>query len=201
MTEIFKWIEDNITAAIGMGTAIVSLLGILYRIGKFAKVERDKFLAIFELHAKIDAITAQLSTNGGSSLRDAIIRIEKRQCREAEKTRLIIEGGEHACFEFDENGKCIYVNQPYMQLIDRIDEKEVLGMNWRHLIYEDDREAVLESWDRAIKEARIFEEHFSYQDRKGNRIPVLCKAYPMYDYNQKVVGWFGISKKEDKNET
>lgn len=194
MTEIFKWLEENITAAIGAGTAILSLIGILWKIGRFAKTERDKFLALFDLPAKIDGIAAQLVTNGGSTIRDAIVRIEKRQCRESEKTRFLIEGGEYACFEADEKGRCIYVNHPYMTLIGRTHEQDVLGMNWRHVIHEDDREMVLQSWDRAVQEGRLFEERFAYQKENGEKIKVYCKAYPMYDYNSNVVGWFGIVK-------
>jgi len=198
--EWLDWITENTTALVSAGTAIFGLLGILYKLGRHAKNERDKFLALFELSGKVDNIANQLITNGGSTLRDAIVRIERRQCREAEKTRLLIEGGQYPCFECDEFGKCIYVNQRYLHLVQR-DEKDCLGNNWRHIVWEEDRDDVLNSWDRAIKESRIFEENFHYVLPDGQTIKVYSKAYPMHDFNDKTVGWFGIIKEIKENET
>jgi len=201
MKETLDWITNNINSAIAAGIAIMTVYGFVYKMGKKAKAERDRFLALFELPAKIDAIAAQLQTNGGSSLKDAIHRIEQRQRREAEKTRLLLEGGDFPCFECDAGGACIYVNQAYLKLVERDSEDECLGNNWRPFIAEEDRDEVLNGWDRAVKEKTYFEAYFSFCGRHDNRIPVCCKAYSVKDVNHNVIGWLGIIRRKEKNET
>lgn len=193
-------LSGNINSIIGMMIAIGTLWGLVWKIGKKAKEERDNFLALFELPAKIDAIAAQLTTNGGSSLKDAVNRIEQRQRRESEKTRLLLEGGDFPCFECDSFGVCIYVNQAYMKIVERDIEEECLGNNWRSLIAEEDRQEVLENWDRSVKEQTNYEGYFHFVGLNGKRIPVFCRAYTVKDDKHKVIGWLGILRLKEKNE-
>jgi PAS domain-containing protein len=196
--DLLDWITTNINSAIAAGIAIATLYGFIYKIGKKAKAERDRFLALFDLPDKIDEIAAQLRTNGGSTLKDAVNRIEQRQRREAEKTRLLLEGGDFPCFECDASGACLYVNQAYMKLVERDEEEEVLYNNWRALISEEDREDVLSNWDRAIKDKTNFEAYFSFVGKENTRIPVYCRAYTVKDSNQNVIGWLGILRAKKK---
>jgi len=198
--EFLDSIANNINSLIAACLAIATIYGFIYKIGKKAKEERDKFLALFELPKKIDEIVAQLRTNGGSSLKDAINRIEQRQRREAEKTRLLLEGGDFPCFECDASGACLYVNQAYMKLVERDEEEEVLGNNWRSLIVEEDSE-ILNQWDRAVNEKTNFEAYFSFLGKNNKHIPVYCRAYSVKDSNQNVIGWLGILRPKQKNET
>lgn len=76
MTQAFHWIE-RFAGWVVLGVAFLSALGWLWRRGRAMLRKIDKKLD--ELRAVADFVRAEMVPNHGSSLRDAVDRLEKGQ--------------------------------------------------------------------------------------------------------------------------
>lgn len=162
--------------AAGAITTIAALVGPpawwLYR-----KVARASVL----LHT----IEAEFRPNGGSTLRDAISRLEREIGRIREIERCQVDAVGIAAFETDEAGGCVWASAAYLDLVDR-PIADVRGAGWSIVIHQDDRERVLSEWGRVVVERRRFELSFRYTARNGTVIPVHVVAVPVSG------GYYGV---------
>jgi len=197
---MFQWFVDicnSINANIELlTTTLGSLLiawGILRKVKKKAEDAHNEFSQLFALPAKVDAIQKELVTNGGKSLKDSLNRIEMRQCRAEEKMRILLSGADKPCFECNEQGECIYINNAYLNLVE-CKEADALLNNWRNLIHPDDRDEIIKEWSMAVKDKRDFEYKFRYLTKSDKVVAVYCKAQLMHDHKGNISGWFGTLK-------
>jgi PAS domain S-box-containing protein len=153
--------------------------------------------AIAMLPAKVDALSAQVLPNGGSSLRDAIDRIGGR----VDELDVVIRTRWHmdphiASFRNDENGACTAANLKLCQLFGA-PESEITGMNWRNFVHPSDMDRMTREWLEAVKMGADFTMRVKYQDSKGVPIPALCTAKAVR-VGGKIYGWIGIVEPEAK---
>jgi PAS domain S-box-containing protein len=138
------------------------------------------------LDIKLNAIYSQLVTNGGSSLRDSIDRIEKRTVFTEEFVKTIYKESDKAMFQTDATGKCTWVNKTLLRLVD-MESVDVLGQGWVNIISIDDREDVMNEWNNAIANSRDFD--MSYTTVKGDKVHHVARALRSNDL--KVIGYLG----------
>lgn len=107
-------------------------------------------------------IKKELTTNGGSSLKDAIIsmgkscdRIEERQKVIIQRTKAALHYSGAALFETDEDGRMIWSNANFFKYLPA-GGAHLEGFDWLNIIHEDEREDVLKEFISCLTMNRRF---------------------------------------------
>ena len=144
---------------------VLPLLGAIG--GLFAFVWRklikpaNSFLRDHEkIKASIQTIKEEVVTNGGRSLKDAVIqlkgtcdRIEDRQKVINQRSKASLHYQNEALFETDEDGKLIWINDKFYQVTgETLTNME--GYNWVTIIDEPEREGFLKEFLSCIEMCR-----------------------------------------------
>ena len=187
-----------------IGVALVAALGAGMREGLLAYNRRKGKQSILE------SIQAQLQPNGGSTLKDALNRLESSveevKTTQAQahadlsekvdrlassistiKARSMAESDtrDYGEFNCDADGRCTWVNATWARLAG-MDRTSAYGYGWVAGIYPEDREKVRAEWMSCVSERRLFEMRY----RMGpNGTVVTGRAAPVTDDS---LGWFGI---------
>jgi len=151
-------------------------------------------------------IKKELSTNGGSSLKDAIIgmresceRIENRQRVIIQRTKAALHYSSTALFETDKEGRLIWSNVNLIDLTKRSNtwSKDanymVEGFDWISLFKEEDRESVLSEFKSCLSMNR----RFIKETELINGVKVRLLGYP-YKITDAEHGGFLVSITEEK---
>lgn len=187
MLELFKYLVEHaetIAQVIGLAGAI----GIAY---KYAKKLFYKIRALLHTIESMQKIAYELSPNGGSSLKDAIARIEKRQIRTEQREKAVLSESFLPMFEADADGHCIWINRAYRTLVGRNND-ELLGQGWENILHSDDQERVLQEWKRAVDGKRDFESEYRILNKEKNIIiPINCRSAALRNSSGECIGWLG----------
>lgn len=146
------------------------------------------------------AIQAELHPNGGSSMRDAVNRIDKRtKDIELNVRRLnvshevLTEVVDAPFFRSDAKGNTTYCSNSLCRLAGMSSSKEYMGMNWLTYVHQDDLEHVRDSWNSAINEKRTYLGNFRIVNPYTGKIyKIIEKATPVFDDNDIILGWEGV---------
>lgn len=125
----------------------------------------------------IKQIKGELTTNGGSSIKDAINRIEKRQIMIDKRTKAIFYNENEIIFEVNEAGHILWANKRFHDIMG---SKNITGLDWISFIDEPQRDIFLreiESCSEKLRELRF--ETMSY---KGSKI--RFSGFPYRDTNK-----------------
>lgn len=170
-----------------------------WKVGKKMYQLAKALEAIAMLPEKVDALSAQVLPNGGSSLRDAVDRIGRRVDEMDVLNRTKWHMDPHiASFRNDEHGNCIAANLRLCQLLGA-QETEITGMNWRNFVHPADIDRMSKEWMEAVKMGADFTMRVKYQDSDGNPIPSLCTAKAI-KVNGQIAGWIGIVEPEGERQ-
>lgn len=158
-------------------------------------------------NSTLEEIKKEVKTNGGSSLKDAVCRIEqevKGISKNADYTSAKLHHldmvAEEAIFEMDvDDGghlNCIQVNPALCELLNTT-ESEMLGRNWLTKIYGGDAERVGKEWKNAVENCCPVDSvhYFKLSTRKSIQIRVL--ATPRMNREGNLRGFFGRMVKAD----
>ena len=142
----------------------------------------------------VGEIKKELTTNGGSSLKDAVIsmrescaRIENRQKVIIQRTKAALHYSNVALFETDETGRLVWSNANLCDLTKDI-VTSVEGYDWINLFMEDEREEVLAEFTSCLQMNRRFSKVTYMQNKKAVRL----LGYP-YRISNEEHGGFLIS--------
>ena len=184
-----------VTSAIG---GIFTLTTILWK--KFLKPivklckNQDFFLE------SVNEIKKELTTNGGSSLKDAIIsmgesckRIENRQKVIIQRSKAALHYSNLPLFETDEEGRLIWSNANLCELTKDINFNNLEGFDWLNLFTEDERDEVLSEFKSCLKLNRRFSKVTQMQN--GKYVRLLGYPYRISDTEH---GGFLISITENE---
>lgn len=151
-------------------------------------------------------IKKELTTNGGGSLKDAIIamrescdRIENRQRVIIQRTKAALHYSSTALFETDKEGRLIWSNVNLIDLTKRSNtwSKDanymVEGFDWISLFKEEDRELVLSEFKSCLAMNR----RFIKETELINGVKVRLLGYP-YKITDTEHGGFLVSITEEK---
>lgn len=142
----------------------------------------------------VNEIKNELTTNGGSSLKDTIIQLSET-CKKIDSTQKIIEQRTRASlhysgsalFETDEEGRLIWSNALLCNFIPE-NGMRLEGYDWLTIINEDEREDVLQEFISCLDMNRRFSK--VTKDNDNNQIRLL--GYP-YRINEEKHGGFLVS--------
>lgn len=182
-----------------LGKGIWSVCKAYYQLPESLKVIQEQVQKNGEQIAKIES---EMRTNGGSSIRDALNRIEEELFLRKQKIFLGLDAaGDVGIFETDSHGECTWISAGYTKMTGK-NLEECSGQNWVYVIYEDDRSKVVEQWKTAVSDKRIFEETYRLQ-KDGIPFLVKCRAFPIFKKDHSVAGYLGVLKiiKSQSNDT
>ena len=180
-------------------TLLLTMLGTLgsFLAGVWVKVLRPamKFIDKHdEVVHSIENIEKEITCNGGSSLKDAVInlnttcgRIENRQKIIEQRTKASLHYNNTALFETDKKGKLIWTNEPFLAMTGQT-LTDVKGYDWITYIHEDEREDFMKEFESWLNMNRKFSVEVTTSDGQDIRMT----GYP-YRLNDNEQGGFLIS--------
>lgn len=190
---------------------ILSIMGIFY---KHLKAKIKKFIEYLakviymngrrdhdDILNTLEKIQAELHSNGGKSLRDAINKIDNKLGCVANKINLLKVNTEilsdmlDICRWYaDENGCMLYINRSTRKLLGLLDDQLFLNDAWiNNIVYIDDRNVTENEWRRAIKSKTEFHHNFRMINQMSKGIiNVDCQGRVVLDEKNEITGWSGI---------
>ena len=143
-------------------------------------------------------IVKELKPNGGSSIKDAVVRLDKAVAQLVTNTEIIsskqwalVATQPSPVFETDNEGRCIRANTSYMNLAER-DFEQLKGYGWENFLHSEDRELVSDEWQEAVRKRRAFDLRYRVVGAVTKKTFIVqCFASPYFDHNGKVLGWLG----------
>lgn len=148
----------------------------------------------------LDEIRAELKPNGGSSLRDAVNKIDKRT-RNMEIAITTLQASHEALtevvdvpfFRADSQGSTIYCSSALCRLAGMTSPREYMGINWLTFVHPDDLEHVKSNWLSAVNDGRIYIGSFRIVNPyNGKSYEITEKATPVRDDQNHILGWEGV---------
>lgn len=151
---------ENITFIFSLLGGIVTFLSVIW-----VKIIQPLFQIIDnqqDLTKSIETIKKELTTNGGNSIKDAIIdlkgtcfRIESRQKIIEQRTKAALHYNNMALFETDEQGRLTWTNSNFYDLTSE-SLTSVEGYDWLTYIKEDEREDFFTEFKSCLEMNRKF---------------------------------------------
>lgn len=144
----------------------------------------------------IELIKKEVTTNGGSSIKDAVSslkktceRIELRQKIIEERSKLSLHYHNEALFEVDKNGNLLWTNEKFYQITGE-NQTDLQGLNWINYVQEEDREKFEKELKNCLSSCRKFE--FETVNTNGVRVRFVGFPYRI-NYNQQMGFLFNLS--------
>ena len=167
--------------------AVRALAGALY--GVYRAV-RATVVKIVNISNRLQTISDQLVSNGGSSLRDAINRIEHRQIQTEQRERAFLHMHPDMMFELDRHLALRWANGAYLDAFD-VDSDCVENYGWYNTISEADRGRVIDQFKNAVTDTRNVTTNAKLivGMNHENTVNATIAATVMHDSNQKTGGF------------
>jgi PAS domain S-box-containing protein len=138
----------------------------------------------------LDEIKGELTSNGGSSLKDHVHNIKLSQEYIQSHIKTSHNVNPKALFETDATGKVIHTNRAFSRMTG-FSSHEVKGLGWINLIDPLQRDAVVTKWLRTVDDKRDFDEHLNYVRPDGTTYLVHALAYAIRSSDGDLLGHFG----------
>jgi two-component system sensor histidine kinase/response regulator len=183
--EILKVILTSLKEWLGLLAPFGVVFGFIWQFWLKKRLTEMK-----DLFKTIKIISEEFRPNGGSTLRDAINRIEYRLSVEQQKTMAIIKSMPLGTWLSDRDGKYVDVNRSMCRIMGRT-ESEILGDNWSNWLHIDDKERVWEEWERSVASKLSFEMTYRFIRPDGKVQRVHAVAYQLRDDRGDLVGFLG----------
>lgn len=205
----------TVSVKIGVAAGIVTSMGII-----FTKVVRptflwihdtiscmeDFFLSAYKLvnaHKNVDlpllvkevsAIRAELLPNGGSSVRDAINRIEEKVILTDRMHWAIRQDGPYGIFRCDKEGRNLEVNRTFCRWLS-VGADELLSHGWQNFVRNTpENDEFHQEWVRAFSQGREIELSCHMKTSSGLPITLDIKAYPLTNRTGQIGEYLGVMK-------
>lgn len=149
---------------------------------------KNKFKEISDLYIKIQIIAQEFRPNGGSTLRDAINRIETKVSIQQQTTTAIIKSFPIGTWISDEQGRCIDVNNNLCRITGRT-EGEMKGNNWSNWVLE--KEEVQEEWERCVAHDSNFDMDYTFTKTDRTKQKVHGYAQRLKNEKGELIGFLG----------
>jgi PAS domain S-box-containing protein len=174
---------NSYSERIGAISAIFAALYGLYR------VVRKNVSRLISMADRIQTISDQLSSNGGSSLRDAVFRIEDRQVRNEQRERAFLQQHDSPMFELNDDLSLRWSNSAFLKLVG-FDSDEAAGFGWHNIIEETDRDRVVKRFDDARDACRNLQTTAQLLVNRDFEQPYIFTATVMRDLENRTSGFF-----------
>ena len=130
------------------------------------------------LVSPVEDIKKELTTNGGSSIKDTVNRIDRRQIILDKRSKAIFYNIEKAILEVDERGSILWANEQFHKLMGT---KNLKGLDWVSYIDEPQRENFLREFESCSEKLR--ELKFETISTDGKKIKYTGFPYRDNDRN------------------
>lgn len=173
--------EKIVGLLIGLGTiGTAAYLKIIKPMRLVAKNKRQ------EVYNMVHAIHKELNYNGGSSIKDAVARLEKTnvqiltrlgELEESQKVVLNIQG--QAFWLSDNQGETNYVS-PALCKVYGHGESDIMGNGWVSWIIDDgenDRESIFAKWNFSVENRTVFDERYTVKRSDGLKQKVMSLCF------------------------
>ena len=155
--------------------------------------------SFFTIGGKIERVYSELTSNGGTSVKDSVKRIEDNVVVLMNKHRIIVDDYHTGILETDAKGNITWANATFLEMTSR-DLREILGNGWINTVCAEDRERVYRTWHDAFTQQRPFEGAFRMVRPDGKILEVKGFAYPIKG-KERIQGYIGkikiLMEKED----
>lgn len=138
-----------------------------------------------EVDAKLDLlieeireVKKQVEYNGGSSMKDAVRRIEQKQEYGIQLQEINDRCSEQMKFYMDSTGGCVFINDAFLRCF-KWTEADVLGYCFEMLVLEEDVEEMRVKWNMAISRKSKFYDEQQIRDSSGAYHKCCVKASPV----------------------
>jgi PAS domain S-box-containing protein len=182
---------------VGALISICTALGLLVRYWAYPLYQRANrnIQYLFRIAANADQIHSiiekELTHNGGSSLKDAVRRIENNLQSTENKFHAYLSLKKEPVWESDHEGNCKWVNESYIRTVGySLDHLKNLG--WMMIVKEDQREDVEEQWLNTVGDKRNFLCRLTVVSSMGVEWKVIAHGYPVFASNGQLTGYLGI---------
>lgn len=148
---------------------------------------------ITSLDDKLDLILDELKPNSGGSIKDTIMRLDKKLSLGEEQRLLLLNTNPHGIWVSDDFGRCTWTNDTLRKAVNAKDFSDLTGENWINCVHPSDRRMVMEEWESAVENARDFNLQYRLIDMKS-QVPfnVHGIAKPARDYKGSLIGFNGV---------
>lgn len=178
-------LEEILALISGIAGAVGAIYGLWKLFHKKIVIPFHKFMTRI---ASLDKIYYALTPNGGSSMYDRLVSMDKKISFADFRTRALLTYLDIGEMRFDVAGNCISVSGTICRSLNRI-ESEFLGSNWLNTITEPDRDDVIARWSESIKLHHDFIMNFTVLSSDNEILPVSIICTPLNDSIQKQIGW------------
>jgi PAS domain S-box-containing protein len=144
---------------------------------------------------RVTSIEKEFRANGGTSLKDAIKRIEDKMLKHDAYIKLRMHLEHSPSFECDLDGDVVWINRAYTEVFG-LSISDIRGRKWLATIHYDDKEAVLLEYDRILEDKRSGELKFRVLIRNAYH-DCIVRIWPMEKDDNEIIGWFGYSEVVD----
>ena len=158
----------------------------------------DHSTFISQIASKLDLVLAEVTNNGGSSLKDVVHCIEHRLYVLEFTSLTVLDHDQVAVFKTNALGQCVWVNRAYARLFDQSRE-DLLKFGWLSSIVAEQRVAIEDEWVRSVRDQREVSTTYSIKTQSGEIIPVAAKAYPILGPNSAFLGYVGTVYRQPVN--
>lgn len=200
---------ESVGQIVGILVGMITVMGVFYRIA--LRPMKKKFEQVVELVPIVEKIRAEVTPNGGGSMKDSVVRIERtanhalKQLGElanhvhahGHRLRVSFRQSELAIFETDAEGRFVWVSDEYVRICGRPRE-DVLGANWINSVCPDDRDGVWAEWESASRHARDFDMTYTLWKVDGSQLDVRGHAECIRSPGGKVMGYLGTVVEQKK---
>jgi PAS domain-containing protein len=195
---IWPWLRDKVWPVLVGFQAMAELPAIAHTCAKLDD-------AIKSQDIRLQRVMKEVMPNGGSSLRDAVTRIEVSVGDQSQYLRVMAgtmranldSDPYRALFETDAHGANLWVNKTYLRWVNR-SVQEMLGWGWLACVCDADRERVRDEWLQSVKERRQFQARYFLVDSAGSRIEVDCHVVPIPEGSSVVERFIGVIRRVDR---
>lgn len=139
------------------------------------------------LRTAVDKILKELRPNSGTSIKDSLVRIEKRQLISDKRYRASLITNDRGVFEVDAVGDMIWVSPTFCILCGKV-PNDLMGRGWVNAVHPDNRGVVIAEWNEAINQGRDLEINFLLNTYPPKRV-TLRTARMLH--NGAVIGYMG----------
>ncbi len=148
---------------------------------------------------KIDFICSEIQVNGGSSIKDAVNRLERSVnvikydlIKIDARQWALVSSLEQPTWESDPEGNWIKANTALLRLLG-VTIDELKDNNWQVCTHFSDTKRVAEEFEWAIEAKRLFASTYKIVNAiSGSIYEVDATCAPFFDNARSVIGWIGI---------
>jgi gas vesicle protein len=142
----------------------------------------------------VQLVNTELKTNHGSSIKDAISRIDNKVMGLESKNKAYLSHIGLPIFELNSSGQLTWINRAGFSLLKK-DFTELKDLGWMGLVCPDDRDRVESEIEDSSRQRRAFSIKFNLLfENKYNA--VIFEATPLFE-KEKFNGYFGVIKIAD----